>query len=269
MVVQELEENKIVVPEQEETEKTMGPLDYLNEKINGKGILDGVIKYLLEYYETEAKPKGIDEESFKKIIDYKRAQINNLIGDRTDYAFRDVMRLLSCPLDIDSADKIDNFGIRIPSKESYELGVTSNGVINSYLSYCILNSALDGELYIHENGTKLITKDDMLTNYSTYLLPNTDLLLYLFLTGRGDEFNNLYKKTEGEDALNFLSKLESGRFTQEEIEKRIEKTKEKQSSINDTFDADYRRLFTEDLKIIKEKLEQHKMVEDIPSYSLK
>lgn len=227
-------------------------MDAMDNKIPSLAARDELIKNVLDYY-VKLSPKTGDT-SFKPIVDYKRVQVYNLLGDDIDFSYRDLMKYLSCPLDVEKKEDITSFGIRnVDNEDTPTANTLKNGVVNMALTeqifYYALLESMDINPELDEAPTKLNLKSDYLKHYSTYMLDNTSLLVYLFMTGRGKEFTEEYGDPD------FLLRLEGKNFTEDEIEKKVEETKNRISANPSAeFSPKYKKMYAEDLKFIKSKL---------------
>lgn len=217
-------------------------MDAMDNKIQSMDARDELIKNVLDYY-SKFSPEGT---SFEPIIDYKRNQLYNLIGNNADITYRELMMYLSCPLDVEKKEDIKSFGIR-------NLEPPYNGVVNMALSdqifYYALLESMEINPELDEEPLQLNLNYDYLKRYSTYMLDNTSLLIYLFMTGRGKEFTEEYG-----DSV-FLQRLEGKKFSEDEIEKKIEATKKRVAdNPSDEFSPKYKKMYAEDLEFIKSKL---------------
>ena len=185
-------------------------------KFESKEELDLVANTVLLFNGTLLRPEDVD---YSSLVFYKQKQLEKLLDGKYDITPRDLMMYLSCPIGIENKNDITNFGIRTSS-------IPGNGRLNMFLSDKILFHSLVGfevnEEYIErvfdfelDRPTKLVNKDDLLEYYAPSMLEDSSLLYYLFLTGRGEEFTRVYNDTP------FLSKLEKGEFTEEDIKKRM------------------------------------------------
>lgn len=184
--------------------------------------LNEVALCILSLFKNRVSPSDID---YTPIVNYKVEQLYNLLGDSCDITPERLMMYLSCPIGIEDVDDISNFGIRTNSNPS-------NGRVNMHLSKMMLQRALllaHGEEYDElfdkiidseaDIANTLPSSEDYLNTYAPSMLEDTDLLYYLFMTGRGKEFTEIY----GDDE--FLKKLEGGLFTGEEILDRMPEVK--------------------------------------------
>lgn len=184
--------------------------------------LNEVARCVLSLFKNRVSPSDID---YTPIVNYKIEQLYNLLEDRYDITPERLMMYLTCPIGVESTDDITNFGIRTNSNPS-------NGRINMHLTKVTLQRALllsHGEEYDElydkiidseeDIANTLPSSEDYLNIYAPSMLEETELLYYLFMTGRGSDFTEVYGDNE------FLKKLEGGLFTGEEILDRMPEVK--------------------------------------------
>ena len=149
------------------------------------------------------------------------------------------MKYLSCPLAVEDKDKILNHGLLTLSS------FPRNGVLNEAVSRRVMYNAIVRTIPYYENMAPetLPTKEEVLECYGTHLIGNSSLLIYLFMTGRGDEFQDVFGDND------FLGKIESRQFDEITLKAETEKRKTEGKEL----DSNFRSLIASDLTFIKEK----------------
>lgn len=169
-----------------------------------------VIASVLAYFAFEINARDTD---YSEISKYKNAQVKRMLGDNYDVSPADLMMYLTLPIDVEDINTKPNFGIRTS-------GELPNGRINMHLTNKILFDALFGQTELldrifEEEPLILTNQGDYLDYISTSLLKEPALLYYLFFTGRGEDFNNIF----GNPAL--LKSFEDGTFDGDAVVKKM------------------------------------------------
>ncbi len=147
-----------------------------------------VIASVLAYFAFEINARDLD---YSEISKYKNAQVKRLLGDNYNISADVLMMYLTLPIDVEDISTKPNFGIRTS-------GELPNGTINMHLTNKILKDALFGQtelidrIFEDEDPLTLMGKGDYLDYISTSLLKEPALLYYLFFTGRGEDFNQIF-----------------------------------------------------------------------------
>ena len=218
-----------------------------------------VASSVLTYYTSTICPSDI---KYNPIADYKNIQLFKLLDGRYDITPEDLMQYLSCPIGLEDPKDINsNFGLRVKDV------LPSNGTINTHLSKMILVNALlahvsDKNDYLidsiidfeldeePEKREVLPSKDELLDYYVQGMLPDTDLLYYLFLTGNGKKF------TEEFGDIEFLKQLETKTFKEADIYDRVHEAKKGHSKAS----VKLLRCYNEDIEKIKDIMKEELVV---------
>lgn len=227
-------------------------MGYINEATNfDREHADMLVDMVMDFFSSQ-RPSSKSEEykpildQFDIIKDYKKQQVENLMEGSETYTFRDIVMYLSCPLNVKSKEEISNFGIRMPENPG-------NGTLNEFLTRSIIKNAIimDGVPDSNEVDDKpltLIDTNDLLENMASSMLTNRALLIYLYMTGKGKEFTELFGNIE------ILKKIEAGTIKEDELVDACPKEDEF-LSVDQELDSDYLRILNSDLKFIKDEMQ--------------
>lgn len=197
--------------------------------------------------------------NFNTIIQYKREQVEKLIKGKKTFEWQDVMKYVSCPLDVETSKEIDNYGLK--TKEY------PNGVLNESLSRNILKYALMyRDIYLPDGlpddmNVTLPCTQDVIDHFSPNMIKNNALLVYMFMTGRGKEFAKLFGNNKLLKDIDSYNK-ELGDNPQLEFDLKnycVHST----LSRSEELDSDYLKVLSTDLKFIKSKISD-KVVDNVP-----
>lgn len=218
-------------------------MEVANYTLTSKEDIDKFVDNILDYYRLQA-PTGVDVSS---ILDYKKDQVKKFVGEATEIAVGTLMEYLSCPLAVEDKDNMFNHGL-------ITLTFPRNVKLDEAISNTIMYNAIvrTTPYYEYTGPVTLPNKEDALKCYGTQLIGNSSLLVYLFMTGRGDEFKEVFGDTD------FLEKIESGQFDEFSLKEVVNARKTEGKEL----DSNFRTLITSDLSFVKAKKEAEKKQEE-------
>ena len=181
-------------------------------KFDDKHAVNLVAFMVMSFLVDDVGAKDID---YRKVIEYKATQFRSLVNGNYDITPDTLMMYLTCPIGVENANDIKTFGIRTEN-------APGNGKINMHLTKMILFRALENNYFRDQifddemdDIDTLPTSGDYLDVIAPSLLKEPELLYYLFLTGRGDKFTEIFGD------IDKLTSFESGTFDGEKTIKEL------------------------------------------------